>query len=98
MPPPPPAVIRPTATIEVTVVNHSGRDAAELYLFPQDGREHGPDRLGMTVLKQNSQLVVRIPKGAQCLFNAHVVYSGKNADADLTGLDLCATPTITLPP
>jgi hypothetical protein len=104
-PPPasPPAPVQHQGpTLDVTVVNHSGRDAVELYLFPQTLTERGADRLGATVLKNNARLSLRIPKdnpgGDGCHFNAHIVYAGKTQDADLKGLDLCASPEVTLPP
>jgi hypothetical protein len=86
------------ATLDITLINHSGRDAAEFYLFPQDAKDRGPDRLGTNVLKNNDKLSLHIPKGAGCRYNAHIVYAGKTSDADLTGLDLCASPQVTLAP
>ena len=101
---PPPATVPPSATppaaamVDVTVVNHSGHDAAELYVFPQEITERGPDRLGMNVLKTDGQIALRIPRSDQCRYTVHVVYSGQAKDADLTGLDLCTSPQVTLPP
>jgi len=88
----------PNPTMEVTIANHSGHDAAELYIFPQGVTDRGADRLGMTMLKNNAQTTVSLPKSAQCKFDLHVVYAGKAPDRDLTGIDLCATPTVTLSP
>jgi hypothetical protein len=88
----------PVATLNVTITNHSGHDAAELYLFPQGMTDRGADRLGMTMLKENGQTTVSLPKNGQCRFDLHVVYAGKVPDRDLAGIDLCATPAITLPP
>jgi hypothetical protein len=52
----------------------------------------------MAVLKNNGQLTVHLPKTDQCRFDAHVVYQGAAADSDLKGLDICASPQVTLPP
>jgi hypothetical protein len=93
----PPAIPSP-AMLNITVQNHSGHDAAELYLFPQGNTDRGQDRLGMTMLRNNGQLTIRIPKGDQCRFDVHVVYSGNVPDADLKGVDVCATPQVTLQP
>jgi hypothetical protein len=95
--PPAPAPATPAAA-DIDVINHSGHDVAEMYIFPPGVTSRGPDRLGANTLKNNAELKVRLVRGDQCKFNLHVVYAGHVKDADLTGLDLCAAPQVTLPP
>ena len=88
-----------TEDLRVTVENQSGHDATALFLTP-DGvpmAPRGPDLLGSSVLANGDRASISFarPHGV-CRFSAHVVFGGKMADQDLTGLDLCQAPAISL--
>lgn len=82
----------------VTVTNQSGHSATELYIFPDGSSDRGQDRLGTGVLNSGQNMTVRLDRGGQCKFAAHVVYSGNTPDGDIKGIDLCAAPQIVLKP
>ena len=96
--PPHPVEAHALEPLAVTVVNHAGRGASELYVFPENGAR-GQDVLGSAVLDDGAQVAVTLlrPHGL-CRFVAHVVYGGKVPDQDLGPLDLCRSPTLVLPP
>ena len=91
--PPPPAPLPPP----VTVLNKSGHDAVELYVFPADRPDHGPDFLGLDTLPAGGARTINPERGTSCKFAAHVVYGGKVPDQEVTGLDLCQSAEITIP-
>lgn len=96
-PAPPAAPAQVLATTDVSIVNQSGHDAAEVYVYPDGAADRGPDRLGADELKDGGTLVVKIERGQTCRFVAHVVYKGSGvADGDLHDIDLCASPKIVL--
>lgn len=97
LPLPPPAGAAVAMT--VTVVNHSGHAAREVFVAPAGAAERGPDLLGAGALEDGASaaLAFAAPGGA-CRFDVHAVFGGKAPDQDLRGLDLCKNPTVTLLP
>jgi hypothetical protein len=95
IPAPPPAAPAPGG---VTIVNQSGHDVAEFYLFPDGAADHGPDRLGAGEIKAGGTLPLRFDRGTQCRFSARIVYTGHTQDGALSGLDLCHSQQIVLKP
>ncbi len=85
-------------TVKLMVVNHAGHAVRQLYLFPDNG-ERGPDVLDRDVLADGGTIGVQLtrPRGV-CKFDAHVIYGGKLADQDVTGIDVCKSATVTLLP
>lgn len=86
--------------VALTVTNHAGHVARELYVSPDTPRqERGGDLLGGRLLADGAHIVVEVarPRGT-CTFVAHVVFGGKLPDQDVAGVDLCRAATLNLPP
>lgn len=84
--------------VKLTVVNHAGHAVRQLYLYPDNG-DRGPDLLNSDVLADGNSIGVEVnrPRGV-CQFDAHIIYGGKVADQDVTGIDICKNTRITLLP
>ncbi len=87
-----------TEPVLLTVSNRSGHAAAKLFLFPDGSADRGPELLGSDGLDAGAEVSIAFARPAGvCLFTAHVVFGGKLADEDLTGLDLCHSQRVVLP-
>ena len=84
--------------ITVGIVNHSGRMVRQLFLFPEGGARTGRDLLGGNTLGAGTRITVDMPRGAGCLYAAHVVPGGGVPEWDMTGIDLCRAGVVDLPP
>lgn len=91
-----------TATGEITLRNQSGSAVTEFYLFPDDGShdsaDRGADILGNDVLPNGGQVVLSFTHQRVCRFAAHALHGGDRPRQDLTGIDLCHSGTIIIPP
>ena len=85
--------------VNLTIVNQSGRTIRELYLFPENSASSGTDRLEAAPLDEGARVTVDVlrPPGS-CRYGARIVYGGKTANQDISGLDLCQETTLVIPP
>jgi hypothetical protein len=81
------------------VVNRSSQRVTALFIFPEGEAERGPDLLGSLGLESGAEVAVRLqrPPGV-CRFAARVSFAAKAPDRELTGLDLCRSTELTIPP
>ena len=107
--PPPPDTApdtAPDAAGTITLDNQSGNAVTEFYLYRADGADRGPDLLGNDILRNGTQLQVAFPPAAvsptdpsrQCHFSAQALHGGDRPRQDLTGINLCDSRVITIPP
>ena len=79
----------------VTVVNHSPRPIQQLFLSSAAANQWGDDRLGETSISVGEQRVVTWR--GECAVDLRVVFENRGAE-ERRGLDLCATPVISIEP
>lgn len=91
---PPPAAEMGRTTLRVA--NNTGADITELYLYPEGRADQGRDLLGHAVLREATSELVTLVRGTVCRFSAHLVFAGRVADREVHGLDVCASPDVTL--
>jgi hypothetical protein len=98
--PPVPAAARTAGdgTVAIDIVNHSGRTVRQLFLFPEGGLPPGHDLLGGSALAAGNRVTVNMRRGDSCLYAAHVVPGGGVPEWDMSGIDLCHTTVVDLPP
>ncbi|MCW3477748.1 hypothetical protein [Limobrevibacterium gyesilva] len=86
----------------VLVANRSGSAVTEFYLFPEDAppgaMERSHDLLGNAVLPQGGRIVLPFSRGSACRFAARVGHGGDRTQQELTGIDLCRSAEVTVPP
>lgn len=95
---PPAAPHAPAGEVVVAMLNRTGHDITELYVYPDGSADHGPDRLGSDVLKDGVSLPLNIERSAGCKFTVRVVFSGHVPDLELGARNLCAGPELILSP
>ena len=84
-------------TVPVSVVNHSGHDILQLYIFPAGAPDHGPGLLD-DMLKNGAAATFRIPRIAGCTYTARIVSSSSTPGAERPDLNLCTQPELVLAP
>ena len=87
-----------SVAMQLHVVNHTGRPAVGLYLFPTGSADRGPDLLGGTALADQGELAIALQRpAATCGFEARVIVTGKRPEQKLAGLNLCRSADLVLP-
>lgn len=80
-----------------SLVNRSGQEILQVFVFPDGARARGRDRLGADVLPDGRTYQVRHEdRGAACAFTLRIVYSGNAPDEERPGIDLCRTNEIVI--
>jgi hypothetical protein len=85
-------------TVQLDVTNRTGRRITGLYLLPEGKAENGPELLGNGGLDDGGHVTIAFPRPAMtCRFAARVQFGGARAQ-EMTGLDLCRSLDVVLPP
>ena len=86
-------------TMQLAVVNHTGRRVDGLYLVPEGSGERGPQLLGSAGLGDGASVAVAFSRPtATCRYGARIVFGPKQAAGEVGGLDLCRSRELVLPP
>lgn len=93
-----PTEARPgTETVQLEVLNHTGRHVRGLYLVPEGTQARGPELLGDAGLDDGARVTVAFQRPpAACRYVARVEF-GERAARDVPGLDLCRSLDVVLP-
>jgi len=84
--------------VQLSVTNRTGRHVAGLYVFPENGSEHGPELLGNAGLQNGANVSIAFARPAGiCRFAARILFGTEQAAEDMGGLDLCHSQDIVLP-
>jgi hypothetical protein len=79
-----------------TIVNETGTTINELYIYPRNRTEQGPDLLGSDTLDADARSTVRVARGDECRFRLRAVFEGPRDDLQRDEVDLCAGDEIRL--
>ena len=80
------------------VVNGTGHDISQLYLYPEGKADQGQDLLGRALLRTGGTTELAFDAGDACRFSAHLVFTGQTPDRNVPALEVCTAPEVTLPP
>lgn len=81
---------------DFTLVNGTGYDIREVYIFPTNRESWGRDRLGDGTLDKNKSRLFRFSDNANCRQDIKVVFDDNNSEVIWKNFDLCALDKITL--
>lgn len=94
-PQPPPVPPAPPPSADTMVTNQGPATVVGLYVQPAGAADWGQDRLGSATLRATGRFHLRLPAEQGCLWNLRIHFAGGAVD-NRTGIDLCATPELTV--